>query len=400
MSLLTVLNLRIALATPYGTVDAVRGIDFSLPAGGTLGLIGESGCGKSLTALALMGLLPEGASVSGSMRLGGQELVGLGESALCALRGNRIAMVFQEPMAALNPLHRVGDQVAEPLRIHQGLARSQARKEAKILLERVGIADAARRMDGYPHEFSGGQRQRICIAMALACGPDLLVADEPTTALDTEVQAQILALLAELVAERGMALLLISHDLAVVARHTANMLVMYGGTVVEAGPTQEVFARMAHPYTRGLLAARPVLGVCRTWSVESENRRFHQNQPQRGQFLPDLQPHSQAMGQKNGVLEERRSQKWTAAADLQPTISKSDRLLGSNASTRAALRPPLPTIAGSVPPLHALPPGCPFAGRCAFTIDACHAAPPPAVDVGHGHRVRCIRPEAIAGHAP
>ena len=153
MSLLTVLNLRIALATPYGTVDAVRGIDFSLPAGGTLGLIGESGCGKSLTALALMGLLPEGASVSGSMRLGGQELVGLGESALCALRGNRIAMVFQEPMAALNPLHRVGDQVAEPLRIHQGLARSQARKEAKILLERVGIADAAPPIAGYPHQF-------------------------------------------------------------------------------------------------------------------------------------------------------------------------------------------------------------------------------------------------------
>ena len=387
LPLLEVTDLRIALATPYGTVDAVRGIDFSLPAGGTLGLIGESGCGKSLTALALMGLLPESASVRGSIRLAGQELVGLDEAALCALRGNRIAMVFQEPMAALNPLHRVGDQVAEPLRIHRGWSRRRARDEARALLERVGIADAARRMDGYPHEFSGGQRQRICIAMALACGPDLLVADEPTTALDTEVQAQILALLAELVAERGMALLLISHDLAVVAQHTTNMLVMYGGTVVEAGPTREVFARMAHPYTRGLLAARPVLGVCRTWSVESEN------QPQRGQFLPDLQPHSPAMGQKDG-------EKWTAAADFQPTISKSDRLLGSNAGTRAALRPPLPTIAGNVPPLHALPPGCPFAGRCAFTLDACHAAPPPAVDMGQGHRVRCIRPEAMAGHAP
>ena len=387
LPLLEVTDLRIALATPYGTVDAVRGIDFSLPAGGTLGLIGESGCGKSLTALALMGLLPESASVRGSIRLAGQELVGLDEPALCALRGNRIAMVFQEPMAALNPLHRVGDQVAEPLRIHRGWSRRRARDEARALLERVGIADAARRMDGYPHEFSGGQRQRICIAMALACGPDLLVADEPTTALDTEVQAQILALLAELVAERGMALLLISHDLAVVAQHTTNMLVMYGGTVVEAGPTQEVFARMAHPYTRGLLAARPVLGVCRTWSVESEN------QPQRGQFLPDLQPHSPAMGQKDG-------EKWTAAADLQPTISKSDRLLGSNAGARAALRPPLPTIAGSVPPLHALPPGCPFAGRCAFTIEACNVAPPPTVDLGHGHRVRCIRPEAMAGNTP
>ncbi|MFZ1501480.1 MAG: ABC transporter ATP-binding protein, partial [Giesbergeria sp.] len=277
MPLLTVTDLRIALATPRGTVAAVRGIDFSLDAGGTLGLIGESGCGKSLTALALMGLLPESSKVSGSIRLAGQELVGLDEPALCQLRGNRIAMVFQEPMAALNPLHRVGDQVAEPLRIHRGMRRNDAHKEALALLERVGIADAARRMGGYPHEFSGGQRQRICIAMALACGPELLIADEPTTALDTEVQAQILALLAELVAERGMALLLISHDLAVVAQHTAQMLVMYGGTVVESGPTQEVFARMAHPYTRGLLAARPVLGVCRTWSVESENRRFHQN---------------------------------------------------------------------------------------------------------------------------
>jgi oligopeptide/dipeptide ABC transporter ATP-binding protein len=332
MSLLTVTDLRIALATPHGSVEAVRGIDFSLPAGGTLGLIGESGCGKSLTALALMGLLPENSQVSGSIRLGDEDLVGMDERALCQLRGNRIAMVFQEPMAALNPLHRVCDQVAEPLRIHRGLRRNEARKEALALLERVGIADAARRMRGYPHEFSGGQRQRICIAMALACGPELLIADEPTTALDTEVQAQILALLAELVAERSMALLLISHDLAVVAQHTAQMLVMYGGTVVESGATQEVFARMAHPYTRGLLAARPVLG--------------------------------------------------------------------NHASTRAALRPPLPTIAGSVPSLQSLPPGCPFAGRCAFTIDACHAAPPPALDLGGGHRVRCIRPEAMAGHAP
>lgn len=329
MPVLEVTHLRIALATPYGPVDAVRGIDFSLAAGGTLGLIGESGCGKSLTALALMGLLPDSATVSGSIRLGGQELVGMDERALCRLRGNRVAMVFQEPMAALNPLHRVGDQVAEPLRIHRGLGRSAARQQAQALLERVGIADAARRMGGYPHEFSGGQRQRICIAMALACGPELLIADEPTTALDTEVQAQILALLRELVAERGMALLLISHDLAVVAENAARMLVMYGGTVVEGGPTQEVFARMAHPYTRGLLAARPVLG-----------------------HAPD---------------------------------------------TRAALRAPLPTIAGSVPPLRALPPGCPFAGRCAFTIGACNAAPPPAVDLGHSHSVRCIRPEAMAG---
>ena len=332
MPLLEVTNLRIALNTPHGVVQAVRGVDFSIAAGGTLGLIGESGCGKSLTSLALMGLLPDSAQVSGSIRLGSQELVGLDERALCNLRGNRMAMVFQEPMAALNPLHRIGHQVAEPLRVHKGLGRREALLQAQALLERVGINDAERRMGGYPHEFSGGQRQRICIAMALACGPELLIADEPTTALDTEVQAQILTLLRELVAERNMALLLISHDLAVVAENADRMLVMYGGTIVEGGPTRAVFARMAHPYTRGLLAARPVLG--------------------------------------------------------------------HGADTRAALRAPLPTIPGSVPPLRALPPGCPFAGRCAFTIDACSAAPPPPVDMGQGHSVRCIRPEAMAEQQP
>jgi len=263
MPLLEVENLSVQLQTQRGPADAVRALSFSLERGQTLGLIGESGCGKSITALALMGLLPEGAVLSGSIRFDGQELVGMMDGALQQLRGNRIGMIFQEPMTALNPLHTIAHQVAEPLRLHRGLGRQAALQQAIALLERVGIADAARRAHAYPHQFSGGQRQRITIAMALACAPDLLIADEPTTALDVTVQAQILELISELVQERGMALLLISHDLGVIAQNVARMLVMYGGMVVESGATQRVFAHMAHPYTRGLFGARPRLGALR-----------------------------------------------------------------------------------------------------------------------------------------
>jgi peptide/nickel transport system ATP-binding protein len=261
MPLLQVTDLRVRLITQRGPADAVRGVSFALESGETLGLIGESGCGKSITALALLGLPPERAVVSGSIRFDGEELVGRSEVELCRLRGNRIGIVFQEPMTALNPLHTIGRQVAEPLRLHQGLSVQDGRKQAIALLDRVGLPDAARRVDAYPHQLSGGQRQRVTIAMALACGPDLLIADEPTTALDVTIQGQILDLIADLVAERGMALLLISHDLGVIAENVARMLVMYGGSVVESGPTGEVFARMAHPYTQGLFAARPKLGA-------------------------------------------------------------------------------------------------------------------------------------------
>jgi peptide/nickel transport system ATP-binding protein len=255
--LLAITDLRVRLNTARGPADALRGIDLQLGRGETLGLIGESGCGKSMTAMAIMGLLPAGAAVSGSIALNGQELVGLGDDALCALRGNRIGMVFQEPMTALNPLHTVGDQVAEPLRLHKGMARRAARAEALRLLERVKLPQAAQRLDAYPHQLSGGQRQRVTIAMALACGPDLLIADEPTTALDVTIQGEILDLIRELVADSGMALLMISHDLGVMARLVSRLLVMYGGTAIESGPTGEVFAHLAHPYTRGLFAARP-----------------------------------------------------------------------------------------------------------------------------------------------
>ncbi len=263
MSLLEVQNLGIRLQTQRGAADAVRGLSFSLERGQTLGLIGESGCGKSITAMSLMGLLPESSVVTGSIRFDQQEMVGMTDAALRHLRGNRIGMIFQEPMTALNPVHSIGHQVAEPLRLHRGTDRAAARTQAIALLDRVGIADAARRIDAYPHQFSGGQRQRITIAMALACGPDLLIADEPTTALDVTIQGQILDLISDLVQERGMALLLISHDLGVIAQNVANMMVMYGGTVVESGPTSTVFTHLAHPYTRGLFGARPQLGAQR-----------------------------------------------------------------------------------------------------------------------------------------
>ena len=263
MPLLEVENLSVRLQTQRGPADAVRGVSFSLERGATLGLIGESGCGKSITAMSLMGLLPDNAKVSGSVRFDQQELVGLDEAELRHLRGNRIGMIFQEPMTALNPVHSIGRQVAEPLRLHRGASATAARQQAIALLDRVGIADARRRVDAYPHQFSGGQRQRITIAMALACGPDLLIADEPTTALDVTIQGQILDLISDLVQERSMALLLISHDLGVIAQNVSHMLVMYGGTVVESGPTQTVFSHMAHPYTRGLFAARPRLGAIR-----------------------------------------------------------------------------------------------------------------------------------------
>ena len=260
MALLDVTDLRVSLATARGQVDVLRGVSFALDRGETLGLIGESGCGKSITALALMGLLPEGARVSGSIRFDARELAALAEPDWCRLRGARIAMVFQEPMSALNPVHTIGRQIAEPLRLHRKLSAQAARAEALRLLDRVRLPDAKRRLDAYPHQLSGGQRQRVVIAIALACGPDLLIADEPTTALDASIQREVLDLIAELVADAGMALLLISHDLGLMAQTVRRLLVMYAGSIVEAGPADAVFARRAHPYTRGLYAARPKLG--------------------------------------------------------------------------------------------------------------------------------------------
>jgi peptide/nickel transport system ATP-binding protein len=261
--LLDVRELHVTLATAAGRLPALRGLSFGVARGQVLGLIGESGCGKSLTALALMGLLPEGATVEGSMRLEGTELVGLPERDWCRLRGDRVAMVFQEPMSALNPLHTVGAQIAEPLRLHRGLGRTAARAEALRLLERVQMPSPRERLDAWPHQLSGGQRQRVVIAIALACAPALLVADEPTTALDVTLQREVLALITQLVREDGMGLVLISHDLGLVADHADRLHVMYAGEIVERGATVALFAQPAHPYTRGLQAARPRVGLPR-----------------------------------------------------------------------------------------------------------------------------------------
>ncbi|MGN1056859.1 MAG: ABC transporter ATP-binding protein [Comamonas sp.] len=264
MALLEVKGLNLFLRGPQGSsVQALRHLSFKLERGAALGIIGESGSGKSLTAQTLMGLQPTNASVTGSLQWDGQEMVGATERQWQSLRGNRIAMVFQEPMTALNPVHSVGRQVAEPIRRHRGMDAASAMKAATALLERVGIAEASARIHDYPHQFSGGQRQRITIAMALACEPDLLIADEPTTALDVTVQQQILDLINDLVAERNMALILISHDLGVISQNVDDMLVMYGGQLVESGPTGAIFRHMAHPYTRGLMAARPRLDAPR-----------------------------------------------------------------------------------------------------------------------------------------
>ncbi len=260
MALLEVADLSVALTGANGPLQVLRRVGFTLERGRVLGVVGESGSGKTMTALALLGLLPDGAHATGSLRFDGRELLALAEPELCRLRGDRIAMIFQEPMTALNPLQPIGRQVAEPLRLHRAMDTGSAMTEAVRLLDRVHLPNPAHLAAAFPHQLSGGQRQRAMIAMALACRPDLLIADEPTTALDVTIQAQILDLLVELVEETGMALILVSHDLAMIAETADRVLVMYGGTVVEDAPVEALMSRPAHPYTRGLLAARPRLG--------------------------------------------------------------------------------------------------------------------------------------------
>ena len=258
-ALLQVEDLRVEIAGPDGPISILDGIDLSLAAGESLGVVGESGCGKSMMALAIMGLLPRGARASGHVVFEGRDLLDAGDEELCRLRGRRLAMIFQEPMTALNPVKSIGFQVAEGLRLHVGLGRASAFEKASHLLDRVGLPPARFPLALFPHQLSGGQRQRVMIAMALICEPALLIADEPTTALDVTIQQQILDLVMDLAEERGMALLLISHDLGVVGETTDRILVMYSGRIVECGATEGLFRRMAHPYTRGLFSAVPRL---------------------------------------------------------------------------------------------------------------------------------------------
>jgi len=240
-------------------VTVLDGVSLSLAAGESLGLVGESGSGKSQTALAILGLLPAAAQVEGSIRFDGQEMLGGSRRQLDALRGSRIAMIFQDPMTSLNPVLSIGLQLAEVLEVHRGASQRDALAEAARMLDAVRIPAAAQRLQQYPHELSGGQRQRVMIAMALLCRPQLLIADEPTTALDVTIQAQILELLDELRREMRLALLLITHDLGVVAGHCDRVAVMYAGRIAESGPVDQVLAAPGHPYTAALLAARPSL---------------------------------------------------------------------------------------------------------------------------------------------
>jgi peptide/nickel transport system ATP-binding protein len=263
LALLNVDNLRVSLQTAKGRAEALRGITFQMRAGQTLGLIGESGCGKSLTALAIMGLLPERSIISGSISFKGSELVNAPDAELRKIRGARIAMIFQEPMTALNPLHTIANQIAEPLVLHQNLSRAQALAQALQLLERVQLPRAKERLHAYPHQLSGGQRQRVMIAMALACGPDLLIADEPTTALDVTIQKEVLQLIRDLVREEGMGLLLISHNLGLMQDQVEKVMVMYGGNIIESAETNDLFAHHKHPYSQGLFASRPRMGLVR-----------------------------------------------------------------------------------------------------------------------------------------
>ncbi len=315
--LLHVDDLRVAFHTREGIARAVNGVSYHVARGETLGIVGESGSGKSVLQYALLGLLPTPPAriEGGRATFDGQALVGAPPRALRALRGKRIAMIFQDPMTALNPYQRIGAQLTEPLRLHEGTPRGEAWRRGIAILESVGITEAERRMRMYPHEFSGGMRQRVMIAMAIICGPDLLIADEPTTALDVTVQAQILALIKERQEAQGMAVVLITHDLGVVAETCDRVHVMYAGRFMEAAAARPLFHNPRHPYTRALMAALPA-------------------------------EHT--------------------ADDLY-------------------------TIPGLPPDLTALPPGCPFAPRCAHAAPLCTEDPCALKEVDAAHASACVR---------
>jgi oligopeptide/dipeptide ABC transporter ATP-binding protein len=267
--LLEVKNLQTHFPTRSGLVRAVDGVSFHVAEGELLGLVGESGCGKSITALSVMRLIGQpGKIVGGEILFAGENLLAASEARMREIRGDDIAMIFQDPMTSLNPVYTVGEQIAEALRLHRGLNRRQAREAAVEAMREVSIPDPARRADDYPHQLSGGMRQRVMIAMALACDPKLLIADEPTTALDVTIQAQILELIDELRRTRNLAVLLITHDLGVVAEVADRVAVMYTGRIVEESPVEELFARPKHPYTEGLLRSVPKLTEAEVKKVE------------------------------------------------------------------------------------------------------------------------------------
>jgi oligopeptide/dipeptide ABC transporter ATP-binding protein len=336
LPLLRVRDLVTSFRTERGVLRAVDEVSFEVPEGATLGIVGESGCGKSVTALSILRLIPhpQGAIERGSIELRGKDILRLSEREMQEIRGNEISMIFQEPMTSLNPVYTVGAQIIEAIRLHQKKSRREARARAIEMLQLVGIPAPETNVDAYPHELSGGMRQRVMIAMALACEPSLLIADEPTTALDVTIQAQILELIAKLRDKLGMSVVLITHDLGVIAEVASHVVVMYAGRVVECAPVGDVFEHPGHPYTRGLLRSLPSFDPTAA------------EEPQRGMY---------------------------------------DH------------RPRLPVIEGIVPDLMAMPPGCRFADRCPMVIGACRQAEPSLGPVRGDprHLARCIRADEV-----
>jgi len=285
-TLLAVRNLVTSFRTDAGVIRAVDGVSFDVPKGSTVGIVGESGCGKSVTSLSIMRLIPTppGRIESGEVMFNEKDVLKLSEREMRAMRGRKISMIFQEPMTSLNPVYTVGSQIIEVITLHQKVSRGEARKRAIDMLQLVGIASPEMRIDSYPHQLSGGMRQRVMIAMALSCEPELLIADEPTTALDVTIQAQILDLLRRLQEKMKMSVIIITHDLGVVSEFAQHMVVMYAGRVVEQGPVGDLFARPKHPYTEGLLRSIPPLGQSRARGGSDRPPRL----PTIQGMLPDL----------------------------------------------------------------------------------------------------------------
>jgi oligopeptide/dipeptide ABC transporter ATP-binding protein len=322
MSLLELRGLTTAFQTARGEISAIEDISFELNAGEILGIVGESGSGKSVTALTIMGLLPQPPAriAAGSVRLAGEELTTASPNRMEKIRGAGISMVFQEPMTSLNPVFTIGEQIMETVRAHERMSASAQRERAIEMLDRVGIPSATKRLNDYPHQLSGGQRQRVMIAMSLACRPKLLIADEPTTALDVTIQAQVLDLLMDLRDELGMAIMIITHNMGVIAEVADRVLVMYAGRIVEQSPAADLFDAPQHPYTKGLLACVPTL--------QQDRHR-------------------------------------------------------------------LIAIPGSLPEPARRPPGCRFAPRCSYRIEACRTAIPPLVMQREDRAVACIRADEL-----